>query len=63
MTDFRVRYSSWYQVPVLYGWWDLTVSGGLSEESVAIGNGHGNGGGGNGLANGHTNGVSVREQV
>ena len=22
MVDFRVRHSSWYQVPVLYGWWD-----------------------------------------
>ena len=21
MIDFRVRHSSWYQVPVLYGWW------------------------------------------
>jgi hypothetical protein len=29
MLDFRVRYSSWYQVPVLYGWWDMTVSGGI----------------------------------
>ena len=28
MIDFRVRHSSWYQVPVLYGWWDLTASGG-----------------------------------
>ncbi len=25
MTDFRVVHSSWYQVPVLYGWWDLTA--------------------------------------
>ncbi len=24
MTDFSVRHSSWYQVPVLYGWWDRT---------------------------------------
>ena len=29
MTDFRVTHSSWYQVPVLYGWWDLTAGGGL----------------------------------
>jgi len=33
MIDFRVRHSSWYQVPVLYGWWDLTASGAISEES------------------------------
>ena len=25
MIDFRARHSSWYQVPVLYGWWDLTA--------------------------------------
>jgi hypothetical protein len=24
-----VRHSGWYQVPVLYGWWDVTVSGGI----------------------------------
>ena len=35
MTDFRVRHSSWYQVPVLYGWWDLTISGGLSHEPIS----------------------------
>ena len=27
MTAFRVLHSGWYQVPVLYGWWDLTVGG------------------------------------
>jgi hypothetical protein len=27
MTDFRVRHSGWYQVPVIYGWWDLTAGG------------------------------------
>jgi hypothetical protein len=48
MTELRVRYSGAYQVPVLYGWWDLTVSGGLAGEPVA----------GNGHANGHTNGVT-----
>jgi hypothetical protein len=31
MIDFRVRHSSWYQVPVLYGWWDLTASGAIAE--------------------------------
>jgi hypothetical protein len=41
MTHFRVRHSSWYQVPVLYGWWDLTAGGGL----VTPGNGNGAGNG------------------
>jgi hypothetical protein len=45
MTDFRVRHSSWYQVPVLYAWWDETASGAiLSETSLpanGLGNGHG----------------------
>jgi hypothetical protein len=50
MTDFRVQHSSWYQVPVLYGWWDLTVSGGLVEETLwgPASAGGGNGHGGNG---------------
>jgi len=26
-STFRARHSSWYQVPVLYGWWDQTVGG------------------------------------
>jgi len=49
MTDFRVRHSSWYQVPVLYGWWDLTAGGALVRDSAAAGNGRGNGRG-NGVA-------------
>ena len=33
--DFRVLASSWYQVPVVYGWSDLIVEGTLEpEESV-----------------------------
>jgi hypothetical protein len=32
MIDFRARHSSWYQIPVLYGWWDLTASGAISDE-------------------------------
>lgn len=47
MVDFRARHSSWYQVPVLYGWWDLTASGAIVEGGVPVpatgGNGHGNG--------------------
>ncbi|MCL2769473.1 MAG: hypothetical protein FWD42_05105 [Solirubrobacterales bacterium] len=50
MIDFRARHSGWYQVPVLYGWWDRTAAG-----AVAAGNGHGNGGSGGGSGgNGHT---------
>jgi hypothetical protein len=47
MTDFRVIHSSWYQVPVLYGWWDLTAGGGLvvDEAVAAPPNGHANGAG------------------
>jgi hypothetical protein len=25
MIHFRASHAGWYQVPVLYGWWDLTV--------------------------------------
>ena len=39
MIYFRARHSGWYQVPVLYGWWDLTTSGGVSVESSAAGGG------------------------
>jgi hypothetical protein len=44
MTAFRAIHSSWYQVPVLYGWWDQIVGGAIElagEESA--GNGHSNG--------------------
>jgi hypothetical protein len=43
MVYFRASHSSWYQVPVLYGWWDLTTHGAVTEAPVASGNGHGNG--------------------
>jgi hypothetical protein len=33
-TDFRVLCSSWYQVPVLYGWTELVTSGTLIPEPV-----------------------------
>jgi hypothetical protein len=36
MTDFRVRHSSWYQIPVVYGWWDLTASGAIGREPVSV---------------------------
>ena len=48
MIDFRTRHSSWYQVPVLYGWWDRTAGG-------AVASGHpGNGAGGNGVGVGES---------
>jgi hypothetical protein len=43
MIDFRVIHSSWYQVPVLYGWWDLTAGGALVSGTAPDGNGHGDG--------------------
>jgi hypothetical protein len=45
MTYFRSSHSSWYQVPVLYAWWDLTAHGALADEPLASGNGRGNGDG------------------
>ncbi len=47
MTHFRIVHSSWYQVPVLYGWWDKTAGGEiLTDAAGPAGNGHG-----------HTNGT------
>lgn len=43
MTYFRAAHSSWYQVPVLYGWWDRTAGGSVQSGALASGNGHGNG--------------------
>ena len=40
MSDFRTVNSSRYQVPVVYAWWDLTVSGTLGgREPVSVENG------------------------
>jgi hypothetical protein len=44
MTDFRIRHSSWFQVPVLYGWWDQTAGANLIRHDDAV-DGAGNGGG------------------
>jgi hypothetical protein len=49
MTYFRAAHSSWYQVPVLYSWWDETVHGGLPAEPARVGAG----GHGDGYGNGH----------
>jgi hypothetical protein len=43
MIHFRARHSSWYQVPVLYGWWDETARGGVAAAPLVSGNGGGNG--------------------
>ena len=36
-SDWRADYSSWYQVPVLYGWHDIVIQGALGrpEERMA----------------------------
>ncbi len=47
LTYFRARYSSWYQVPVLYGWWDQTAGGAVAPAPITSGaNGHGGDGAG-----------------
>jgi hypothetical protein len=43
MTYFRAVHSSWYQVPVLYGWWDRTAGGAIERVASVATNGHGNG--------------------
>ncbi len=44
MLFFRASHSSWYQVPVLYSWWDRTTQGVVTEGALAAGNGHGGNG-------------------
>jgi hypothetical protein len=53
MTRFRIEHSSWFQVPIVYGWWDRTAGGEILTGDAAptdnghAGNGHApNGGGG-----------------
>jgi hypothetical protein len=53
LTYFRARHSSWYQVPVLYGWWDITAHGAVAPEPVRSTNG----------LNGHGNGVATGESA
>jgi hypothetical protein len=43
MVYFRASHSSWFQVPVLYGWWDLSTAGAVAKTPALTGNGHGNG--------------------
>jgi hypothetical protein len=47
MVYFRASHSSWYQVPVLYGWWDQTAKGAVTRDPITSGaNGHGGNGAG-----------------
>ena len=48
MSYFRARHSSWYQVPVLYGWWDQTAGGAVAPAPITSG-ANGNGAGGVGV--------------
>jgi hypothetical protein len=45
MIDFRARHSGWYQIPVLYGWWDRTAAGSIDGErpDADVSNGHSGG--------------------
>ncbi len=43
MIDFRAIHAGWFQVPVLYGWWDRTAAGAVIQETAPTGNGQGNG--------------------
>lgn len=46
MREFRAQHSSWYQVPVLYGWWTRTTGGSTerpAEPAAGAANGHSNG--------------------
>ena len=36
VTFFRATHSGWYQVPVLYAWWDLTTSGSIESVEPAV---------------------------
>ncbi len=57
MTHFRTVHSSWYQVPVLYGWWDKTAGGEIHADAAGpAGNGHGH-------ANGAPHGVVEGESA
>ena len=59
LTRFRAAHSGWYQVPVLYGWWEQTAGGEIRTGAAPGGNGHGNGraagnGGSAGIVEGET---------
>jgi hypothetical protein len=61
MTRFRIEHSGWYQVPVVYGWWDRTAGGEIRTDA---GPGAGNGLAGNGhTPNGGTRGIVEGESA
>ncbi len=49
MVYFRARHSSWYQVPVLYGWWDQTAGGAIATAPPVTSGANGHGGNGVGV--------------
>jgi hypothetical protein len=51
MTYFRASHAGWYQVPVLYGWWDQTAFGAVARPPITSG---ANGLGGNGAGVGES---------
>jgi hypothetical protein len=59
MTHFRIVHSGWYQVPVIYGWWDRTAGGEIiGEGAEPTANGHGDG-----RANGAPHGIVEGESA
>lgn len=36
MSEFRARHAGWYQVPVLYAWWDRVTAGGRAAGAEAL---------------------------
>jgi hypothetical protein len=59
MTHFRAVHQSWYQIPVVYGWWDQTAAGEILSEIGPDGNGRGNGRGNGGAPHGIVEGESA----
>jgi hypothetical protein len=62
LTRFRTIYSSWYQVPVLYGWWDKIAGAELPANGNGR-NGHSNGHHANGRPNGVPGGIVEGESA
>jgi hypothetical protein len=58
LTHFRAIHSGWYQVPLLYGWWDKTTGGEIHTAANGAPNGAGNG-----HANGAPHGVVEGESA
>jgi hypothetical protein len=57
MTHFRTIHMGWYQVPVLYGWWEETAGGEIhADADAAAGNGHAGDGRANGAPHGSVEG-------